>query len=77
MRRGVSTLRIMREPVLVLPASPPLSTAGGVGAVAAGGLRFSLLSSSQFTEMVEAREQTEAVSGVVVEVRVVVGVVVD
>jgi len=67
-------LRMMREPVFI-PASPPPSTKGGAGVAAVGGSMIPLLSSPQFTERVEAREQMEAVSGVVIEVRVVVLVV--
>ena len=70
------TLRIMREPVLA-PASPPFSTAVDARVVAEGGSAFPLFSSSQFTERVDAREQTEAVSGVMIEARVVVGGVVE
>lgn len=54
------TLRMMREPVLA-PASPPFSTSVDARVVAAGGSAFPLLSSFQFTERVEAREQMEAI----------------
>ena len=67
---------MMREPVLA-PASPPFSTVVDARVVAAGGSALPLFSSFQFTERVEAREQMEVVSWVMMEVRVVVGVVVE